>query len=230
MLSPSGILAAGAGLAVGVVVGLPVVVAVGAGAVAWAARVGLAMPKQAARPRIDPSAVSEPWRGFVKAALSAKARFDRAVRSTKAGPLRDRLGMVGERIETGVDECWRIAGQGHDIDAALATLDTTQARRELTELSGATGDSASRTADALRAQIASQERLARVSADARDRLRLLDARLDELVARAVELSVSAGDLSDLGGLDSDVDGLVTQMEALRQAIEETNQPPSGPAQ
>ena len=56
--------------------------------------------------------------------------------------------------------------------------------------------------------------------DTRDRLRLLNARLDEAVARAYELSVQASDVADLSGLGDDVDGLVLEMEALRQGLEE----------
>jgi len=62
-----------------------------------------------------------------------------------------------------------------------------------------------------------------VASQARHRLQLLDARLDEAVARAVELSLNA-DVGALGGLGSDVDAVVGDMEALRQALEETNRP------
>ena len=62
----------------------------------------------------------------------------------------------------------------------------------------------------------------------RDRLRLLDARFDELVARTVEVSVGTGDTDVLG---DDVDGLVSELESLRIAMEETDRaalPPPGP--
>ncbi|MDQ3974558.1 MAG: hypothetical protein M3276_09545, partial [Actinomycetota bacterium] len=78
-----------------------------------------------------------------------------------------------------------------------------------------------RTVQALAAQLESTERIAAVARDTRDRLRLLDARLDEAVARAVELSLRAGDPIELGGLGDDVDSLVGEMETLRQALEET---------
>jgi hypothetical protein len=226
IVSPLGIVLAGAGTAVGIVVGLPVVAAVGLGAAAWAARVAVAVPRGEKSERIDPFRLSEPWRQYVQGALSAKARFDRAVAGTRHGPLRDRLSQIGERIDTGLRECWRIASRGDDIDGALQTLDTAETRRELAALPASGGANVDRTREALEAQLASADRLARVSADARDRLRLLDARLDELVARAVELSVGPAD-SDLGGLDAEVEGLVLEMESLRQAIEETNKPGSG---
>lgn len=75
--------------------------------------------------------------------------------------------------------------------------------------------------EALQAQLATVERLERVIRDADDRLRLLNARLDEAAARTIELAVQASDVSDLGGLGEDVDQMVDEMEALRQAIEET---------
>ena len=53
----------------------------------------------------------------------------------------------------------------------------------------------------------------------RDRLRLLDARFDELLARTVEVSVGSGDSEVLG---HDVDELVTELESLRVAMEETD--------
>ena len=73
---------------------------------------------------------------------------------------------------------------------------------------------------ALRAQLASAERMDQTIAETRDSLRLLDARLGEAVARAVELSVEAGDIAELSGLGDDVDNLVGEMEALRQGLEE----------
>jgi hypothetical protein len=73
---------------------------------------------------------------------------------------------------------------------------------------------------ALEAQLQSAGRLEATAVDARDRLRLLDARFDELVARAVEVSVGSGDTTLLG---NDVDELVTELESLRVALEETNQ-------
>ena len=77
------------------------------------------------------------------------------------------------------------------------------------------------TIAALEAQLASANRLAAVANSSQDRLRLLDARFDELVARAVEVSVGSGD-SDL--LGDEVDDLVTELESLRIALEETEQP------
>jgi hypothetical protein len=59
-----------------------------------------------------------------------------------------------------------------------------------------------------------------VARDAQDRVRLLNARLDEAVARAVELSIRAEDVGELGGLGTDVEHLVEEMESLRVSLEE----------
>ena len=61
-----------------------------------------------------------------------------------------------------------------------------------------------------------------VAQDAQDRLRLLDARLDEAVARAVELAIQAEDVGELGGLGGDVEELVSEMESLRVGLEEVS--------
>ena len=72
---------------------------------------------------------------------------------------------------------------------------------------------------ALEAQVASIQRLANVAEDASNKLRLLDARLDEIIARAVELSVTGA--TEVGGLDAEVESVVHELEALRQAMEDT---------
>lgn len=226
ILSPSAILLAGGGTAAGVLVGLgPFAVLVGAAA--YAARVLLAVPRSSKRDVIDAFAVSDPWRTFVRDALEAQNRFRQAVRSTREGPLRDRLAEIGERIETGVQECWRIAQKGDAIDEGRRRLevDVKNARFNLQRieqsLQGRQPDpTTARTIESLRAQLASDERLWRVSADAVSQLRLIDARLDEAVARAVELGV-AGDVGAVTGLGNDVDDLVTELEALRLALEDT---------
>jgi hypothetical protein len=56
--------------------------------------------------------------------------------------------------------------------------------------------------------------------DTRDRLRLLNARMDESVARAIELSVKAEDVTELEGLGDNVGNLVTQLDAMRQALDD----------
>lgn len=225
MTSPSAILLAGAGAAVAILVGAPIVAPVAAVA-AWAARVAVAVPKGAKGDRPDPFALSEPWRFYVREALQASARYQRAVSGARAGPLRERLEEIGRRVEEGVEECWRIAKRGDALEDGLRTLDVAGTQRELAAAEGDRAGGGSPTLDraieSLQAQLSSAERMHRVSQEARDQLRLLDARLDEAVTRAVELSLQTGQDVDLSGLGSDVDSLVLDMEALRAALEETS--------
>jgi hypothetical protein len=229
IMSPSAIVAAGAGASVAILVGAPIVGIVGLGALAYAAVVALKLPRRRRGPRderIDPRTLSEPWSRFVSEALQARRRFDAVVTSVDAGPVRERLAEIAERVAAAVNECWRIAKRGDALVEGLVSLDLNGVRDQLERVEqqqrrdGPGTSSLDGTAEALRAQIASGERLARVATEARDRLQLLDARLDEAVARAVELSLQAGDVADLSGLSADVDTLVGDLESLRQGLEE----------
>jgi hypothetical protein len=229
MTSPSGILLAGAGAAAGILLGGvgAVPLAVGLGAAAWAARVAVGLPKQTSV-RIDPRRLGQPWRAHVEEALDARDRFDRAVARTTPGPLRDRLGLIGERVGEGVEECWRIASQGDVLVGALDQLDVADARRQLEGLRSGMGrsdpgSSRQRTEQALQAQIDSARRLEATARRAHDDLLLLNARLDEAVARAIELSVHAGTVDELNRLGSDVEEVVGDMESLRQGLEEVQE-------
>ncbi len=219
--SPLSIVAGGAGIAVGIVTGLPIAAAVVLGAAAWAGRVLLGMPKSERGPEIDPFTLSEPWRQYVGAAQASKLRYDRTIKAMRPGPLRDRLVELGGRINTGIEEAWRVASRGDDLDGALRELNPNLIQAELQQaqhLPANAGRDA--TVASLQSQWASFSRLSQVREDASTHLRTLDARLDELVARAVELSVTGA--ADVGGLGSDVDVMVSDMEALRQALDETN--------
>ncbi len=228
LTSASGILALGAGAALGIVAGGGPIGAVLLALVGFGGRVALAIPRAPADSRIDPFTLAEPWRHYVTDALHAQRRFEESVRSAREGPLRDRLGEIESRVETGVQEVWRIARRGHELVDARRRVDPDSIRREIaaTEANAAqpwaAGSAMERTMKSLRAQLGTAERLERVISDADNQLRLLNARLDEAAARTIELSVQASQVSDLGGLGDDVDQMVDDMEALRLAIEETS--------
>ncbi len=229
-MSPSAILLAGAGTAVGIATGLGPL-AIVAGAAAWLARVAFAVPRRPAGERIDPSRVRDPWRRFVVDAQQAQRKFDGVVARARSGPVQERLQEIGRRIGDGVGECWRIAQQGDVLDGAIHSLNEQEIHAELLEvheeqvrLRGNESAQASlaRTRAAVEAQLASAQRLRNVAEDARNRLRLLNAQLDEAVARSLEISLHAGDVSQLGPLTQDVEGVVGELESLRQALEETS--------
>jgi len=245
--APSAILLAGVGAAAAILGGLPLLAAAGIGAAAYGVRVAFGLPRKPRAERIELAGLPEPWRHFVREALDAQRRYGRAVATAAAGPLRDRLHEIGARIEEGVRECYRIARRGAALEGGLSAVDAGAAERQLAGLidslpekvqpelrraqaagegiaaaAKAAGVDANhvQTMEALEAQVASARRLGVVAQDARDRLSLLDARLDEAVARAVELSLRAEDVAELGGLGGDVEDLVGEMESLRVALDE----------
>ncbi|MEI7886749.1 MAG: hypothetical protein WCJ04_05080 [Actinomycetes bacterium] len=220
--SPSAILvtAAGASAAILVGLGLPGVVLLGAGA--FAARVLASVPRNSARPRISPKSLIDPWQSLMVGILDARKRYRSALKAMQAGPLKDRLGELGERLESGVDEAWTIAQAGNQLSLGRKQInsDTITAELQQAQTTAHTGRS-DQTIQALQAQLSSAQRLDLTISDTYDQLRLLDARIDEMVTRTVELSVSQATTDDLGGLGAEVDSIVNDMEALRQAVEET---------
>jgi hypothetical protein len=230
--APSAIVLAGAGAAAAIVAGLPVAAVVGAGALAWAVRVAIGLPRAPKGDRIDEFTLSAPWRKSVHEARQAQRRFGQAVSRAEPGPLRDRLSEIGARIDAGVRECWRVAQRGQAMEEGLKTLDIEATKRELIDverdLRGSDDTRLAQARDSLRAQLHSAQRMIDAVQDARTQLRLLDARLDEAVTRAIELSLRTAADADVTGLGSDVESLVQDMEALRAALEDVESPgPTG---
>lgn len=227
--APSSLLLAGGAMSLAILGGLAIPAAAVAGGLTWALRVAMAARPKRPGERIDPFALGDPWRRMVIDAQQAQARFQKAVARTRPGPLRERLDDLGGRLDQAVRECWRIACQGDNLEGALNQLEIADVERDLAEAKGeqraqAGSPALDRTIKALEAQLASAERITKVAVDARDRLRLLNAQLDESVARAIELSVSSGDADALNPLANDVESLVGDLESLRQALEETGGP------
>lgn len=228
--APSALLLAGVGASAAILAGAPLVAAGVVGLAAWGARVWHRLPKVTTKERIDVYELREPWRHFVKDALDARARFDKAVASTPAGPLRDRLGEIAARVEVAVLECNSIARRGQQLSRAVRDLNTARIRSELADVEAAARRSPERddlaaACESLRAQLASAQRLASVAQDAGDKLTRINAELDEAVARAIELSLSPSlGAAELGAgvtpLGADVENIVGELETLRVALDE----------
>lgn len=185
---------------------------------------GAAAPK-----RIDPFAIGDPWRSSVMNAVGAQMRFDRAVDSTSKGPLRDRLAAIRDKVGEAVEQCWTIAVQGDQLDDAIRELDVRKqagdlqiAEEQIRRNSDPTRSASLHARrDAIRSQLESANRLVEMSQSTEDRLRQLNAQLDELVVRGIELSVT-GSTEDLNDLGTGVDSVLSEMEAVRQAMSETS--------
>lgn len=228
--APSALLLAGVGASAAILAGAPLVAAGVVGLAAWGARVWQRLPKVAEKDRIDVFTLREPWRHYVRDALDARGRFDKAVTSTAPGPLRDRLADIAARVEDAVQECHSIARRGQELSRAVRELNTARIRRELDDVEAQARrnperDDLAAACESLRAQLASAQRLASVAQDAGDKLTRINAELDEAVARAIELSVSparaAGELgAGVTPLGADVENIVGELESLRLALDE----------
>lgn len=221
--SPSGILAAGAGTALGILaLGNPLGAIVG-GVLFFAARVGAAIPRGPKEDRIDPFALDEPWRRLVQSALAAEKQYRDAVRRATAGPIRERLELLGDNLHHGVLECWRTAYAGHALTEARRRVDAAGAQRELDELqrSGYSTDVTQRTEAAIRSQLETASRMDATITATRDKLRLLAERLEDTVTRAIELSAATGGavIGSVDDVGAEFSAIGDEMEALRQGLE-----------
>ncbi|MBK5223965.1 MAG: hypothetical protein JJE52_14055 [Acidimicrobiia bacterium] len=224
-MSPVALAAAGGGLVVALLTGTTLGWLVSLVLLTWAVGAGATLALQRASvaagrsERIDPFGVGEPWRHFVRDALTSRNRFDEALRDARPGPLRDRLSDIRRSVDSGVQEVWQVAKQAQNVSQARQRLDAPTLRRRLETLEEKDNEPA---AAAVRSQLGSAERLDAVIADTTARLETLEARLTEAVARAIEVSALAGQDDDLVGLGSTVDQVVNELESLRAALAETS--------
>lgn len=166
---------------------------------------------------IDPAAVAPVYGAPVSAALRARAQFGELVAGLRDGPLQQRMGELGARVDAGVLAVWRTANQAAGIDRVAATLDTERVTAELKQArrSGATDD----VVEALQARFASTQRLLNRRDELRQRLPVLEARLGTAVARAAELALTspASASVEIDGLAGELDRLVLELDALGAA-------------
>lgn len=222
--SPSGILAAGAGTALGVLAfGNPIGAIVG-GVLFYAARVGLAIPRGPKEDRVDPFALDEPWRRLVQGVVAAEAQYREAVGRTPRGPIRERLEALEDELHHGVRECWQTAYAGHALSEARRRIDAAAVQRELDELhrAGYSNEVTQRTEEAIRSQLDTAARMDSTITATRDQLRLLAERLDDTVTRAIELSASSSGAAVTSNIDDvgvELTAIGNEMEALRQGLD-----------
>ena len=226
LTSPSGILALGAGAAVGVLATLatgglagPIIGGVVGGLVGYSGRIALALPPKGTGPRIDPFGVDEPWRHAVRDAVHARNRFREAVRTFRSGPLQDTVRGLGDQLDQAVEEVWAVAQQGQQVAEARKRIDDREIRWELQRAASQIPPGAAatpvqeQTVEALNEQLASGARMDAIMRSTFDELNLLNARLDQAVTQAIELSVTnrEGGFAPVG---SDVRAIVDQLGAL----------------
>ena len=194
--------------------------AVLAGLAVWVTRVliarRLARRARTRPPRIDPFALREPWRFFVRDALQAQSRFASAIADVEPGPLRDRLDEISARVDRGVAECWEVAQRGQRLTDTRRAVDLDRVHRTLETTEPGSDDPRRASAEV---QLASHDRIRALEDDTRDRLEVLDSRLEESVVRVAELSARADDLNLVEDVADAVDGIVGDLESLRLGLD-----------
>ena len=179
--------------------------------------------------RIDPFALNEPWRFFVRDALQARNRYRSTVAALDDGPIADRLRDMGRQIDAGVEESWRVARRGQAIADARRTIKRDKVIRQIEEIEREDVDpSTDRRLESLESQLASSDHLGEVLDDAERRLKILDTRLEDSVTRAIAVSARLGDDPALSTVEDDMTLLVDELEALREALDDTEGPTLGP--
>jgi len=224
MLSPVTVALVAGAAAITVVSGGHWLAAAAIATLVWVGRVVIARryaKRLAALPRrIDPFALREPWRFFVRDAVQARNRFAASLDRATAGPLRDRLLEIGESLDRGVTQCWESARKGQRLTDARRSIDAERLRRELAALPG---DDPRRTS--LDAQLASHRRLADREQATEAELERLEVRFDEAVVRATELGTRTGALDDLDSIGHSIDEVVLELEALRLGLDDVEAGP-----
>ena len=174
--------------------------------------------KAAASPlaHVDPALLPPRWGAVVADALDARRRWVELLERMRPGPLRDRLGELGARVDEGVLAVWETCVRAVDAERITEALDVETVTRDYKR---AKADSAADPAlvEALSARFTSVQRVLNSIDDAEQRLRLLDARLGAAVARAAEVALTAGEGSEDLGVE--LDAVVEELGALRHALE-----------
>lgn len=237
LTSPSGILAFGAGVALGVIAtfssgGLAVPLIAGAvgGLLGYGTRVAVAIPRKGRSVVIDPFGVGEPWRHAVMDAQQARRRYDEALKTFRTGPLHDSLVDIGERIDEAIEQCWIIAQQGHQLAQARKQIDDRDLRWQLERAAsqippgGVANETQERTVASLNAQLATGQRMDAMLSSTFDQLALINARLDETVTQAIELSVTNQSVG-LTPVGDSVEQIIDSLTSLRTAMSSMDESP-----
>ncbi len=249
-VSPSAGIVTAAGVGIGLL-DQSVILAIVLGGAAWLGRMAVAVFRTRRNRTglpvvtIDPFAVPEPWRQYVRQALGARQRFDAAVAQWPAGPLLDRLVTLQPRLWDGVQEVWLVAQQGAALGGTVAGVAaagtaspsivqlSAELRRVQTERQRTPASdrqlALQRSEEAIAAQLRAAHRTEEAKAEVLDRLRVLTARLDEAVTQLLELGLeqAGGTEGSVDVVAGSVDTLVEEIAALHQGLREAGAASSG---
>ena len=226
--SPTAIVLAGAGVAIGVAAHLGVAVVVVLGAAGYGARVGWAairrrsaLRKRAERrlARIDPWSVPEPWRGYTARALDARKRYHQLAGDCPPGTMADYLTGAVATVDKAVEEQWALARSGASmVGAAGGRTMWPRSWTRSTPPSPGPGEPSRAQLESREASLASELRSLRRTESVSS---ALSARLSELSTQLEGVVASAGELvAGAGAAGTDVSLIASELAALSQAMNE----------
>lgn len=155
---------------------------------------------------------------LVDDAIGAYRRWQQVASSLAAGPLADRLVMLGDQVRDGVLDVHAAAVRVGEVERVLAALDPDEATAAFKAAKRRAAEGVEPPElEALEARFSSVQRMLNLVADADERLRVLDARLMAAVARCAELALTA-DATGLSSVGDDLDGVLVELGALRSAL------------
>jgi hypothetical protein len=225
--SPTAIVMAGAGVAVGWAVE-GAALAVVFGAVGYGARVGWAairrrsaLRKRAERrmARIDPWSVPEPWRGYTARALDARKRFRQLAADCPPGTVADYLAGSAAKVDSAVEEEWALARSGAAVAGPTGRVNQLAEQLDQVHVALSRAQGVDRAPlESHEATLASELRSLRQSEAVGAQL---SDRLSELCAQLEAVVVSAGQLvAGAGGAGADLSVLGSELASLSKALDE----------
>jgi hypothetical protein len=235
--SPTAIVLAGAGIAIGVAAHLGIAIALVLGAAAYGARVAwtavrrrMALSRRNRRhlARIDPWSVPEPWRGYTTRALGSRKALRQLARDCPPGTVADYLSNTLGQVDSAVEEYWALARSGAALAGSPGRSQKVARELDTAQKAAASAQGAERAVlesgeDALASELRSLRHLDSVAAQVAAQLSTLSAQLEGLVAAAGELVVSAGTPG------ADLSLVSSQLTSLTRALEETRRILPAPA-
>lgn len=167
---------------------------------------------------LDRTVVPPRLLGLVDDAVQAYRRWEQVVARVTAGPLADRLVMLGDQVRDGVVDLHAAAVRVGEVELVLAALDPAGATDAFKGAKRREGEGqVVPELEALEARFTSVQRMMNLVADADQQLRVLDARLLASVARCAELALTA-DAAGLTSVGDELDGVLVELGALRTAL------------
>jgi hypothetical protein len=226
---PLGLVLAGTSAAVAIVLGLPLLIAILAGAAVLAVKVGAgAVSDRIGAPRITGGSAELDWMARAEKAVTA---FRQLARSSRSAAIGGRFLAMGQQAHDTLELLRRLAAQTSTVGRMLESVDGTRLVAEELRLTGelraAESDAARREIEIslrlIREQLAARRRLEQAKAAQMARLQSGVLALEGLVTRLAEVVALGETAGGALGAGDRVSELADELEGLRAGLSELDQ-------